>query len=88
MCRNEEALDKHYVPYLNLAKNPELIITGAITRDGNEALTSAAVVWPDGTPGTFTAETLSTAHPGAVDGCTIKRARRARPHGSPRMTRG
>lgn len=80
--------DDTYVPYLNLAKNPELIITGAITRDSNEALTSAAVIWPDGTPGTFTAETLSTAHPGAVDGYRITYGSPAtRTYTQPTMTR-
>lgn len=39
----------------------------SITRDGNDAVTSASVVWPDGTTGTFTADTLSVAFPGAVD---------------------
>ncbi|MDJ0467288.1 hypothetical protein [Rhodococcoides fascians] len=34
-------------------------------------MASAAVVWPDGTPGTFTVETVSTAFPGAVDGYRI-----------------
>lgn len=68
---DKAALDGSYVPYLNLAKNPELLISGAITRDANQAVTSAAVVWPDGTPGTFTAESLSSAFPGAVDGYRI-----------------
>jgi len=49
------------------AKNPDMLITGAITRDSNQAVTSAAVKWPDGTAGTFTADALSTAFPGAVD---------------------
>jgi hypothetical protein len=53
------------------AKNPDLLIAGSIARDANDAVTSAAVVWPDGTPGTFTADTLSTAFPGAVDGYHI-----------------
>lgn len=49
------------------ARNPDQIIVGAITRDANEAATSAPVVWPDGTPGTYTADTVSVAFPGAVD---------------------
>jgi hypothetical protein len=50
-----------------IARNPDLIITGTITRDANGAATSAPVTWPDGTPGTYTADTVSTAFPGAVD---------------------
>ncbi len=53
------------------AKNPDTLISGAITRNSDQAVTSAAVVWPDGTPGTFTADTLSTAFPGAIDGYHI-----------------
>lgn len=49
------------------ARNPDLLVTGTITRDSNEAATSAPVTWPDGSPGTYTADTLSTAFPGAVD---------------------
>lgn len=37
------------------------------TRDSNEAITTASIVWPDGSTGTFTADTLSTAFPGAID---------------------
>lgn len=39
----------------------------SVTRDANGAATSATVVWPDGTGGTYTADTVSTAFPGAVD---------------------
>lgn len=53
---------------LAAARNLDAIIVGTITRDGNDAATTAPVVWPDGTPGTYTADTLSTAFPGAVDG--------------------
>lgn len=49
------------------ARNPDLLIAGAITRDASGAATSASVVWPDGTAGTYTADTVSTAFPGAVD---------------------
>jgi hypothetical protein len=42
------------------AKMPDSIITGAITRNANEVITSAAVVWPDGTAGTFTTDTIGT----------------------------
>ena len=37
------------------------------TRDANGALTSATIKWPDGVSGVFTADTLSTAFPGAID---------------------
>ena len=49
------------------ARNPDLLITGTITRDANGAATSAPVTWPDGVTGTYTADTVSTAFPGAVD---------------------
>jgi hypothetical protein len=51
----------------SLARNLDQLISGAITRDSNGAATSAPVVWPDGTPGTYTADTLSTEFLGAVD---------------------
>lgn len=50
---------------------PDLLISGAITRDANGAATSASVVWPDGTVGTYTATTVSTTFPGAVDAYTV-----------------
>lgn len=56
-----------YVPLKTLALNPDLLISGPITRDGNGAATSAPVLWPDGTVGTYTADTVSSAFPGAVD---------------------
>lgn len=52
---------------LHAAANPDTIVTGTITRDSNGAATSAGVTWPDGTTGTYTADTVSTAFPGAVD---------------------
>ena len=64
-------LSSTYARYIQLAKNPDTLITGAITRDSNGAATSAPVVWPDGSPGTYTADTVSTAFPGAVDGYHI-----------------
>ncbi|MEI4273940.1 hypothetical protein TEK04_19640 [Klenkia sp. LSe6-5] len=56
---------------LALAGSPDLLIAGAITRDANGAATSAPVVWPDGDSGTYTATTVSTAFPGAVDAYTV-----------------
>ena len=55
--------------YLQLARTPEAIITGAITlTDG--APTSAAVEWPDETTGVFTG-TPSATFPGSLDSYTI-----------------
>lgn len=53
--------------YAALAALLDVLIVGAITRDTNEAATSAGVVWPDGTVGTYTALVVSSAFPGAVD---------------------
>lgn len=39
----------------------------AATRNTNEAITTASVVWPDGATGTYTADILSASFPGAVD---------------------
>lgn len=60
-----------YVGFLQLARDPDLIIVGAITRNADEAVTSAPVVWPDGALGTFTATVLSSSFPGAVDAYTV-----------------
>jgi hypothetical protein len=73
---NMDLLDAHghigtYVAFLQLAAAPDLIIFGTITRDANEAVTSAPVVWPDASPGTFTATVLSSSFPGAVDAYTV-----------------
>lgn len=40
------------------AKIPEAIITGTITRNADNVITSAQVVWPDGATGTFTTTTI------------------------------
>jgi hypothetical protein len=57
--------------YVQLAANPESIIVGAITRDADGAALSAGVIWPDGEAGTYTATTVSTDFPGAVDAYTV-----------------
>lgn len=62
-------LTARYATYLQLARTPEALISGPITRASNGAPTSAPVVWPDGTPGTFTG--LPSAVLGALDGWTI-----------------
>lgn len=48
------ALSATYVGLIQAAKNPDLLIAGAITLDSSDQVTSAAVLWPDGTPGTLT----------------------------------
>ena len=57
--------------FINLARDPDGIISGSITRDANDAVTSADVVWPDGTSGTFTATAVSVMFPGAVDAYAV-----------------
>lgn len=47
--------------------NAESYNATAVTRDANEAITTATVVWPDGGTGTFTTDTASTLFPGAID---------------------
>lgn len=37
------------------------------TRDANEAIVTASIVWPDGATGAFTTDIASTAFPGAID---------------------
>jgi hypothetical protein len=53
------------------AGNLDAIITGAIVRNANGAATSAPVTWPDGAVGAYTATSLSSAFPGAVDAYTV-----------------
>jgi len=53
-----------------LAQDPELIITGSITRNSSNVVTSAAVVWPDGVTGTYTSLTFDSAT-GAVNSYQI-----------------
>jgi hypothetical protein len=61
------ALSATNVQYKQAAKNPDLLIVGAINRNSFGAVTSAAVLWPDGKPGVFTTDVFSTAFPGAID---------------------
>lgn len=37
------------------------------TRDANEAIVTASIVWPDDATGAFTTDVASTAFPGAID---------------------
>ena len=55
---------------LTLARTPEAMFTGTVTRDADGAPTSAAVVWPDGTQGTYSG-TPSVNWPGAVSAYTV-----------------
>ena len=50
----QQALSAAYVGLIQAAKNPDLLVTGAVTLDGSDQITSAAVKWPDGSPGTLT----------------------------------
>jgi hypothetical protein len=47
-------LSATYLSLKQAAKNPDLLIAGAVTLDGSDQVTSAVVQWPDGTPGTLT----------------------------------
>lgn len=58
-----------FVTWKNAAKNPDLLITGNITRDSNGVITSAAVTWPDGSAGTFTTDLVDAT--GAISGYHI-----------------
>src|SRR5689334_1164667 len=57
------------------AAQPESLISGAITRDSNDAAIEAPVVWPDGDTGVYKATTVSTSFPGAVDAYTITKVK-------------
>lgn len=65
------AANASYAPLTTLALDPEKLMTGTITRDANDAATAASLAWPDGATGAYTATTVSTAFPGAVDAYTV-----------------
>jgi hypothetical protein len=44
----------NYAGLVQLAKNPDTLIAGAVTVDAGNLVTSAVVQWPDLTPGTLT----------------------------------
>jgi hypothetical protein len=50
----QTALNATFIGLIQAAKNPDLLVAGAIVRDGSDQITSAAVLWPDGSPGTLT----------------------------------
>lgn len=55
---------------LALARNPEAIFSGTVTRDANGAPTSATVQWPDGSSGVYSG-TASVTWPGAINSYTV-----------------
>lgn len=63
------ALSAAFLSLVQAAKNPDMVITGAINRNGNGAITTASVKWPDGTPGTFTSDLIDAS--GAILGYHI-----------------
>jgi len=63
------ALNAAYVGLKQAAKSPDMLIAGAVTRDASDVITSGAVVWPDGTPGTFTTDSIDPL--GAINGYHI-----------------
>ena len=58
---------------LQLARDPEALFSGYVSRDSNGVATSAQVVWPDGVTGVYSA-TPSVQWPGATNSYTITRA--------------
>lgn len=62
-----------------LARDPDALFAGAVTRNADGAATSAVVKWPDGVDGTYSG-TASTSFPGSIDAYTITRV------GSPTVT--
>ena len=52
------------------ARDYPLIISGTITRDANNVITTSGVVWPDGTTGVFTATTINTSFK-CIDAYTV-----------------
>lgn len=64
---------------LQLAANPPMLFSGAVTLNGDGAPVSASLKWPDGTLGVYSG-IASTDFPGAVDGYSVTYA------GSPTVT--
>lgn len=67
---NRTYVDGKAIDYKIIASNPDSLIVGNITRNTDGAATSASVVWPDGTAGTYTG-TPSLTFAGAIDSYTI-----------------
>lgn len=55
-----------------LARDPDALFAGAVTRNTEGAATSAVVKWPDGIDGTY-AGTASGTFPGSINSYTITR---------------
>lgn len=51
---------------VQIARDPDQIIVGGITRNASDVITSAAVLWPGGVPGTFTTDVIDPS--GAING--------------------
>lgn len=45
----------------------EAYVLSSATLDANGAITTASIIWPDGSTGVFTTDTASTAFPGSID---------------------
>ena len=57
---------------IQLARDPESLFSGYISRDSNGVATAAQVMWPDGVAGVYSA-TPSVQWPGATNSYTITR---------------
>lgn len=57
---------------LALARDPEQLFAGAITRNTDGAATSAVIEWPDGVTGTYSG-TASVSFPGSINTYTVTR---------------
>lgn len=62
-----------YMNFTAMAAEPDLLLSGSITRDSNGAATAGTLTWPDGATGAYTATTVSSSFPGAVDAYTLTR---------------
>jgi hypothetical protein len=72
---------------LQLAADPSMLFTGAVTNDANGAPISATVTWPDGSTGVYSG-TASTNWPGAISAYTItKNGTQTRTYKQPAVTR-
>lgn len=66
-----DTLNELLSDYAVLARSPEQVFAGVVTRNGNGAVTGADVVWPNGVPGRYTATVLSDEFAGATDAYEI-----------------